>query len=148
MADAAMGTAGDPDWSERVQIEVPDDLVGVGSVSETAEAVRQLLEYARRRDPTAPVTIRGERDGEWAILRVEDRGPTIVRQERRALVDLDGRPSSTGWNDTIGVHVAARLMRAQGGDLWVEPRPGGGSSFGICLPVVQEGEVNGSVPGA
>ena len=146
MAETAVSSAGDADWSEQVQVEVPDDLVGVGSSTETAEAVRQLLEYAHRRDPTAPVTIRGERDGEWAVLRVEDRGPTIGRQERRALVDVDGRQSSAGWNETIGVHVAARLMRAQGGDLWVEPRAGGGSSFGICLPVVREGEENGSGP--
>ena len=145
MADTVTTTAGEADWSERLQVEVPEDLLGVGSASETAEAVRQLLEYAHRRDPTAPVTIRGERDGGWAVLRVEDRGPTIARQERRALVDVDGRPSATGWDDTIGVHIAARLMRAQGGDLWVEPRPGGGSSFGICLPA-PGGEENGSGP--
>ena len=144
LADAAMGMAGDPEWSGRVEVDVPNDLVGVGSASETAEAVRQLLEYAGRRDPTAPVTIRGERDGDWVVLRVEDRGPPIARQERRALVEVDERLSAAGWNDSIGLHVAARLMRAQGGDLWVEPRPGGGSSFGICLPVVQEGEDNGS----
>jgi signal transduction histidine kinase len=144
MADAARGTSGDPDWSERVEVDVADDLVGVGSAVETTEAVRQLLEYACRRDPSSPVTITGERDGDWVVLRVEDRGPTIGRQERRALVDLDGRQSAIGWNDTRGVHVAARLMRAQGGDLWVEPRPGGGSSFGICLPVIRDGEERGS----
>ena len=144
MAEAALGTAHESDWSQWVQVEVPEDLVGVGSATETTEAVRQLLEYARRRDPAATVTIRGERDGEWAVLRIEDRGSTMDRQERRTLLDVDGRRSGEGWSDAIGVHVAARLMRAQGGDLWVEPRAGGGSSFGVCLPVAREGEDNGN----
>jgi signal transduction histidine kinase len=116
------------------------------TLSESAPPPRRQRPSASSWSTPVPVTIRGERDGEWVVLRVEDRGPTIGRQERRALVDVDGLQSGVGWDDTLGVHVAARLMRAQGGDLWVEPRPGGGSSFGICLPVVQDGEESGGGP--
>ena len=67
------------------------------------------------------------------VLRVEDDGPTMPRELRRTLTDPDAR-REPGREDAMSVRVAARLMREQGGDLWIEPRPGGGTSFGICLP--------------
>jgi signal transduction histidine kinase len=81
------------------------------------------------------VTLRGERDGDWVVLRVEDRGPTMPRELRRTITETDRRRES-GRDDAMGVQVAAQLMRGQGGDLWVEARLGGGTSFGICLPAV------------
>ncbi|HEX2064520.1 MAG TPA: HAMP domain-containing sensor histidine kinase, partial [Acidimicrobiales bacterium] len=140
----AAAVADDAAWHHRPEVEVSEDLVGAGSPGETAEVLRQLVDYASRRAPAGAVTIRGERDGEWVVLRVEDRGPTMPRDQRRAVVDPDNRraPDRDG---ALGLRVAARLMRGQGGDLWVEARPGGGSSFGICLPALTstDGEADG-----
>ena len=107
--------------------------------------MRQLVDYASRRSPTTAVTLRGERDGNWVVLRVEDDGPTMPRELRRTVTDPDGR-REPGREDALGVRVAARLMRGQGGDLWVEARPGGGTSIGICLPAVtaRNGHATGS----
>ena len=46
----------------------------------------------------------------------------------------------------MGVRIAARLMRGQGGDLWVQARPGGGTSYGICLPALGERNGEDEVP--
>ena len=78
------------------------------------------------------------------VLRVEDRGPTMPRQLRRTVAGNDSRPVP-GEDDAMGLRVAAKLMRAQGGDLWIEPRRGGGTSFGICLPLAA---VDGDARGA
>lgn len=134
LADTAAEVARDG-----LQVDVVPDLVGTGSPGETAEAMRQLLEYAHRRAPGRPLTVRGERDGDWVVLRVDDRGPTMPRQLRRTIAGNDRRPVP-GEDDAMGLRVAAKLMRAQGGDLWVEPRPGGGTSFGICLPALVVGD--------
>ena len=75
------------------------------------------------------------------VLRVEDQGPTMPRQLRRTIADHDSRPVP-GEDDAMGLRVAAKLMRGQGGDLWVEPRRGGGTSFGICLPAVMAADGN------
>jgi two-component system OmpR family sensor kinase len=107
----------------------------VGAPAETAEAVRQLVDYASRRSAAGPVTLRGDRDGHWVVLRVEDAGPTMPREVRRTLTDPEARREPSR-DDAMSVRVAARLMHEQGGDLWVEPRPGGGTSFGICLPAI------------
>ena len=139
MADTAALVAEDPTWSAQLKIDVTPDLLAVGSPAETAEAVRQLVDYASRRSGPAPVSLRGDRDGHWVVLRVEDDGPTMPRELRRTLTDPEGR-REPGREDAISVRVAARLMREQGGDLWIEPRPGGGTSFGICLPAITSTE--------
>lgn len=135
LALAVADVADDPTWGVALEIDVPPHLVAKGSPGETSEAVRQLVDCAARRSGETPVTLRGERDGDWVVLRVEDRGPTMARELRRVITDTDGRRES-GREDAMGVQVAARLMRGQGGDLWVEARPGGGTSFGICLPAL------------
>jgi signal transduction histidine kinase len=135
MAEAAAIVARDPTWRTGLELDVTPDLVATGSAGETAVALHQLVEYARRRAPGSPVTLRGERDGEWVVLRVEDRGPAMSRELRRTLTD-SGAGYVAGREDAVNLRLAARLMRGQGGDLWVESRPGGGASFGICLPAV------------
>jgi signal transduction histidine kinase len=135
MADTAAQIAEDPAWSDRLAIDVSPDLLAVGAPAETAEAVRQLVDYASRRSAAGPVTLRGDRDGHWVVLRVEDAGPTMPREVRRTLTDPEARREPSR-DDAMSVRVAARLMHEQGGDLWVEPRPGGGTSFGICLPAI------------
>jgi len=117
-----------------VAVEVPDDMVAVGSPAETAEVVRQLLDNARRRAPGGTITVRGEHDGGAIVLRVDGEGhPTP-----------DGDPA--GWQPPgstlaepagqlpTALHVASRLMRDQGGDLWVETRGSGRCSFALSLP--------------
>jgi signal transduction histidine kinase len=135
MADTAATIAEDPAWSTQLKVDVMPDLLATGSAAETAEAVRQLVDYASRRSRSGPVALRGDRDGRWVVLRVEDDGPTMPRELRRTLTDPDAR-REPGREDAMSVQVAARLMREQGGDLWIEPRPGGGTSFGICLPAI------------
>jgi len=146
MADTAARVADDPAWSAQLNVDVTPDLLAVGSPAETAEAVRQLVDYASRRSRSGPVGLRGDRDGHWVILRVEDDGPTMPRELRRTLTDLEARREA-GREDAMSVRVAARLMRGQGGDLWIEPRPGGGTSFGICLPAVTSTQDEGAADG-
>ena len=138
MADTAAQIAQDPTWPTPLELDVTADLLAVGSAAETAEALRQLVDYASQRSRSGPVTLRGDRDGRWVVLRVEDDGPTMPRELRRTLTDPEAR-REPGREDAMSVRVAARLMREQGGDLWIEPRPGGGTSFGICLPAIIAG---------
>ncbi len=102
---------------------VAPDLVAVGDVEATRSVVHTLLAQAALRAPSDPVGIRAERDGDWVVLRVTDRGPEISRGDRRTLFVRAGTPFSE----------AARVMRRQGGDLWVEGH-GGDRCFALCLP--------------
>lgn len=116
----------------QIVLEVADDLVAVGGGLETAEVIRRLIRNAHDRSPGTPITVRSVRDGDWAVVYVEDRGPEVGRGERNSIFEASSREV-----DAIGLDlfVCRRLIVDQGGDLWVESRPGGGASFGLCLPL-------------
>jgi hypothetical protein len=103
-------------------VSVDGELCAVGDVEATSRAVQALLAHATSR--TDKVSIRALRDGDWAVLRVEDQGPVPSRTERQALVADHDAP----------VGAAARAMRAQGGDVWIDVHRGR-TSYCICLPI-------------
>jgi signal transduction histidine kinase len=142
LAETATAVAASPAWPLELELEVIPDVLATGSPGETVEAVRLLVDYASRRAPREAVTLRSERDGKWAVLRVEDRGPTMSREFRRSVLDAESR-RVPGFDAALSLRVAARLMKGQGGDLWVEARTGGGTSFGICLPAVTDRSEDG-----
>jgi signal transduction histidine kinase len=71
-------------------------------------------------------------------LRVEDRGPGVRADIRRLIFERGWRGQDDVEGSGLGLYVAARLVRDQGGDLHVEERAGGGASFVMTL--VSEGD--------
>ncbi|HEX3542170.1 MAG TPA: hypothetical protein VHT75_17185 [Acidimicrobiales bacterium] len=132
LADVAARAADDPRWSGRVRLAVPPDLAATGSTGESIEAARQLLAYATRRAPGGGITMRAVRSGGWSVLWIDDRGPGLPARRRRVVIDSEGGRSKA--TDDLPLHVASRLVRGAGGELRIEKRPGGGCSFGLCLP--------------
>ena len=71
------------------------------------------------------------------LLAVGDRGPGILRQDKERVFDKFYRlrtahpVSGTG----LGLSICKAIVEAHGGLIWVEDRPGGGSTFTISLPV-------------
>lgn len=115
--------------------EVVDRLrpaAALGRADDLAQVVRGLITNARRHAPGSPVTVRVEPAGEEVRVYVEDRGPGVPAG-RRALVFERG--FTAGGGQGLGLYVARRLMLAQGGELQVHARPGGGASFVASLPV-------------
>jgi signal transduction histidine kinase len=97
-----------------------------------AEVLQTLLENADRHAPGSRVVVRCRRDGDHAVVRVEDRGPGVP-PERAESIFVRGTstaPSGSG----LGLYLARQLIRDDGGDVHVEPRPGGGASFVVSVP--------------
>ena len=73
-----------------------------------------------------------------ARVRVLDRGPGIDEADRKRLfqryVRLGARPTSGESSTGLGLSIAKQLTEAMHGNLWYEPREGGGSSFVFELP--------------
>jgi C4-dicarboxylate-specific signal transduction histidine kinase len=74
---------------------------------------------------SATVTIRAELAGEHALLLIEDDGPGIADEVRQRLFEpfATSKPHGTG----LGLYISFMLARAMGGDLWLDPRPAGGT---------------------
>jgi PAS domain S-box-containing protein len=99
------------------------------------QVLRNLVSNALKYAPVdSTVRIEGEADAESVRLRVLDSGPGIEPADRERVFDLLYRAPATETRASgagIGLYVCRRLMEAMGGQIWMAPRPGGGSEFGI-----------------
>ena len=94
-------------------------------------AVRNLLENARRYS-SGPVTVELHRDGDDAVLRVNDHGPGVPPSERERIFEPFYRlPGASERHGGVGLGLA--LVRSialrHHGSVRCEDAPGGGASF-------------------
>lgn len=124
-----------------VTCNVSSSLTAVGRPKETVQVLRNLLDNARAYAPGSSVVVRGEVRDDWVVLIVEDDGPGIPPNEHKAVFARSHRGSTADGTSGsgLGLYVGRRLMREQGGDLWVTDRPGGGTAFVMSLPCPSDG---------
>jgi signal transduction histidine kinase len=83
-------------------------------------------------------------DGRRVVLRVEDRGPGIPRDEREQVLEPFYRCPAAERNATpgsgLGLSLVRHVVRAHGGAVRVEGREGGGAAVGVELPAAPAGE--------
>lgn len=142
LAEVAETVVNDLDLTASVPVDIPAEMVAAGSPARAAAVVRLLLDNARQRSPGGGIRVRGVLDGPWATIRVDDDGPALSFEARRALsagFDLPG-----GDGAASSVLAARRLVRVDGGDLWVELGEGGGCTFAVCLPAALPTPVDSS----
>ena len=86
---------------------------------------------------TAPIVVRVDRDGDAALLKVDDRGPGIAAADRARLFDRFYRGSTASGTTGLGLGLSlvAEIARWHGGSASVDTVPGGGSSFRLRLPL-------------
>jgi signal transduction histidine kinase len=103
------------------------------------QCIHNLIDNALKYSPNgSPVTIgSGRRDGGVA-LRVSDRGPGIAPEEQDLIFDQFYRARSADVGGVqgagIGLALVKRIMRAHGGTVTLESRPGEGSTFQLTFP--------------
>ncbi len=74
------------------------------------------------------------RDGEWAMLRVADRGHGIAADRLERLFDAFKSTKRTGSHIGMGLPNVKRIVEAHGGRITVESEIEKGSTFQIALP--------------
>jgi signal transduction histidine kinase len=123
-----------------VDWEIPDELEASGRPADLAQVVHGLLVNATRYAPSAPIDVIAHQDGDFVVVHVDDRGPGVDRAARELIFERGVRASDQGAGEGLGLglHIARSVMRREGGDVWAEPRPGGGARFVVALPVARE----------
>jgi signal transduction histidine kinase len=85
----------------------------------------------------------GPRDGR-AVLKVCDHGPGISEADARRLFRPFSKSAKQAANSApgvgLGLALSRRLAREMGGDLRLEPQPGGGACFALTLPCAPGGQ--------
>jgi two-component system C4-dicarboxylate transport sensor histidine kinase DctB len=80
---------------------------------------------AVREQADGTVTIRAERKADDAFIYVEDNGPGVSEEVRRRLFEPFATTKAHGTG--LGLYTSYMLVRAMEGDLWLDPRPSGGT---------------------
>lgn len=98
------------------------------------EAVTALLLNSERHAPDATVSVTVSSQGGSTRITVADDGPGVPAALRGTLFERGVRASGSP-GEGLGLHLARRALRAQGGDLCLDPPPpGGGAVFVVTLP--------------
>jgi light-regulated signal transduction histidine kinase (bacteriophytochrome) len=95
--------------------------------------ISNAIKFSDRGPPRIRITAQ-ETDGRW-ILGVADNGiginPEYATQIFRPFQRLHGRGEYEGSG--IGLAICRKAIERHGGEIWVEPAPGGGSHFRFLL---------------
>jgi two-component system sensor histidine kinase KdpD len=123
-------------------VETPADLPAVMIDADlVALALRQLVDNALKFSPPAtPISIRGSVTESMVTLWVRDQGGGIALRDRQRIFDKFYRRRSVREQipgSGLGLYVAREILRAHGGDVWVEDEPG--TTFGLSIPLKRGG---------
>jgi len=84
--------------------------------------------------------------GRYALLTLADTGVGIAKQEQERIFEPFFTTKEVGRGTGLGLSMAYGIIRQHNGWITVESEVGGGSVFTICLPLVGERDVVGTVP--
>jgi signal transduction histidine kinase len=109
----------------------------------TIQVLINLLSNASKYGPPdAEIKVRANSIDNWVKISVQDRGPGIPSKYRKIIFQRFVYPTTNGASSKVGaglgLSVVKAVVEAQGGQVGVDDRPGGGSIFWFTLPMVKD----------
>ncbi len=102
----------------------------------TAVMVNLLTNAVRYSPENGTIEIGVEQQNGSVKFSVMDSGPGISEEEQRKLFQPYRRAAGDKTKGTgLGLAISKEFVEAQGGRIWVESRPGAGSTFSFSLPL-------------
>ncbi|MBC8569284.1 histidine kinase N-terminal 7TM domain-containing protein [Zongyangia hominis] len=117
----------------------PDKMITLhGDINNLIQVMNNLLSnaiYAQKQAGGGIITIGiGQKDDQLRIF-VKDTGPGVDEKVRNRLFK-EMITSKGTMGSGLGLYISNAVVRAKfGGSMWVEENPGGGSIFGLSLPM-------------
>jgi two-component system, OmpR family, sensor histidine kinase KdpD len=136
---AALGHFGRSLAERPVNTRIPAELPLVPMDDVLIEQVLiNLVDNAIKYTPAGtPIEVSAEESDGAAVIEVADRGPGLPPGEERLIFEkfhrTDRAPSARGAG--LGLAICQGIIRAHGGRIWAENRPGGGVAIRLALPL-------------
>jgi PAS domain S-box-containing protein len=130
-----------------LRLHCPDNLPLVLADRERIEeVVANLVDNAIKYAPhSASIAIAAHFTGQALIISVSDSGPGIPLREQQRVFDRFQRAESDLTRGTsgagLGLYICQAIVRAHGGQIWVESAVGQGSTFSFSLPRLERAAV-------
>src|SRR6202142_359271 len=120
----------------RVAADVPDRLVGdLGRLRQVlVNLVGNAIKFTERGEVVVEAEKEGEEEGRVILhFRIRDTGIGIPNEKQvavfEAFTQADGSTTRKYGGTGLGLTITKRLVQLMGGEIWVESRPGEGSTF-------------------
>jgi two-component system sensor histidine kinase/response regulator len=125
----------------RFDLRLDRHLLVKGQRAAIAHVMQNLISNAIKYAPRdSVITVAAIRHENFGRLQVMDQGPGVSSQDQamlfRRFAPLSSQPTGGETSTGLGLSLAKQKARAMGGDLWYDPRPGGGACFTLELPRV------------
>ena len=128
-------TAGEELTRPPIQTELAEDLAPVRADPDQIErALRNLIENARRHaGPNGRVVVGADELADFVQFSVADNGPGLAIADQNRIFEPFVGVSAEG-HAGLGLAIVRAIVRAHGGDIWVDSGPGPGAVFSFTLP--------------
>jgi two-component system, OmpR family, sensor histidine kinase KdpD len=122
-----------------IHVNVPERLPAVSLDRDGMERVlANLVENAAKYSPDGTrIEISGRMATDSLELVVQDRGTGVRAEDRERIFWPFYRSPSTVKGYGLGLAIALSIVRAHGGQILLDDRPGGGARFTVRLPRIQ-----------
>jgi two-component system, OmpR family, sensor histidine kinase KdpD len=123
-----------------IELDLPPDLPLVRADAAQLERVfSNLLENAVKFSPGGTaVRVSGGSGGGKVTVRVSDSGPGIPTSKRSDIFEPFVRGTNTGQGSGLGLAISRGLVVANDGEISLQGRAGGGSTFAVAFPLVAQ----------
>jgi two-component system phosphate regulon sensor histidine kinase PhoR len=137
--------------AQRAQVELradlPDDLPTIyADELRVQQVLGNLVNNAIKFTPPGGiVTISARANGPAVCLDVSDTGEGVPLEEQERLFERfyqsESTARSTAGGYGLGLAIAKLIVQQHGGRIWVQARPGQGSTFSFTIPLEPEARV-------
>jgi len=124
----------------RDRISVVKDLVAMPKVKAVPSQINQVFlnlitNAAQAMGERGTLTLRSRRQGDFAVLEVEDNGAGISPEVLPKIFDPFFTTKPVGEGTGLGLSIVHKIIHSHGGSINVRSNPGQGTTFAISLPI-------------
>jgi signal transduction histidine kinase len=126
----------------RLRVTATGPLMVEADRQQVLRIVTRLVANAYQFAPAGSVEVNAQSDDGRALVSVRDHGLGISPERQPYIFEPIVEPVAAGQTGylgilSLGLYVSRQFLEAMGGRIWLQTRPGQGSTFTFCLPLAR-----------